>query len=110
MDSRLIFEASEHLKSKIIWITVEESEWQYFGAESEINSEFVLEKVDSYFRDSRFYVSYSRSESFETRASTFIPSITKLLGFQNFMVWDLSFKKVIEFSHIGVLRCGHVKI
>jgi hypothetical protein len=109
MDSRLIFEASQHLKSKIIWITVGESEWQYFGAESEVNSEFVVKKIDSYFRDSRFYVSYSRSESFETSSGTFISSITKILGFQNFMVWDLSFKKAIEFSLIGVLRCGYIK-
>jgi hypothetical protein len=109
MDSRLIFEASQHLKSKIIWITVGESEWQYFGAGNEVNSEFVVEKVDSYFQDSSFYISYSRSESFEISASTFIPSMSKLLGFQNFMVWDLAFKKVIEFSLIGVLRCGYVK-
>jgi hypothetical protein len=110
MDSRMIFEASQHLKSKIIWITVGESEWQYFGAENEVNSEFVIEKVDSYFQDSRFYVSYSRSESFETSASKFIPSISKLIGFQNFMIWDLSFKKAIEFNLIGVLRCGYIQI
>jgi len=109
MDSRLIFEASQHLKPKINWITVGESEWQYFGAESEVNSQFVIEKIDSFFRDSHFYVSYSRSESFETSSSTFIPSVAKLIGFQNFIVWDHSFNKVIEFSHIGVLRCGYIK-
>jgi hypothetical protein len=109
MDSRLIFAASQHLESKISWITVGESEWQCFGAESEVNLEFVVEKVDSFFRDSHFYVSYSRSESFETGSSTFIPLIAKLLGSQNFIVWDLSFKKVIEFSLIGVLSCGFIK-
>jgi hypothetical protein len=35
--------------------------------------------------------------------------IDGLLGFQNFLIWDANFKKVMEFNKIGTLRYGQLK-
>ena len=106
MESRLIYKANEHLKSKVKWIKVTESEWIYRGSNGDVRLEIVSEHIKRHFVDSNFYVALNRNESFVSNSQTILTDIKKLVGMKDFLLWDFSFEKVIEFNHIGVFREG----
>jgi len=110
MESRLIYIASEHLKSKVNWIKVTESEWIYCGSNGDVKFEIVLEHINHHFLDSNFYIALNRSESIESNSQTIFRDIKELVGMKDFLLWDFSFEKVIEFNHIGVFRKGETNL
>ncbi|MBK7292048.1 MAG: hypothetical protein KBF82_13320 [Chitinophagaceae bacterium] len=106
MESKLIYIASEKLKGKIKWPKVSDGEWIYFGAGNEIKNDIVIEKINSHFSEQLLYVSWTRQDSFQTNRKEVFENIKHILGVQDFVIWNSSFSKAIEFNKIGVLRCG----
>lgn len=106
MNSRLIYISNEKLKPLVSWPLLNDSEWIYFGVGNELNLELISKAIDRHFYEKILYVSWKRDESFECSKTEIINSIKPLLGIEDFTIWDNSFKSVIEFNKIGVLRCG----
>ena len=108
MDSKLIYIANEKMKSQVDWPKTTDSEWIYFGAASEVNFDIVRQKINSHFTEQLLYISSTRQDSFQTNKENALENIKHILGVQDFVVWNSSFTKAIEFNKIGVLRCGTV--
>lgn len=108
MESRLIYIANEKIKSKVAWFKPTDTEWIYFGATTEINKSIVQQRIDSHFSETILYIAHTRLGSFETEKNIILDKIKNILGYENFVVWNISFSKAIEFNKIGVLRYGEV--
>jgi hypothetical protein len=105
MNSKLIFAASDKMKYKVHWPKVTtETEWIYFGVDTEINKDIVSKSVIAHFSDSPVYIAVTRKTSFETDMLNVLNSIESILVVSNFIIWDKNFSKAIEFNKIGVLR------
>jgi hypothetical protein len=108
VDSRIIFEKSEYLKFKVIWPKITDSEWIYFGAGKDVNYDIVLRQFEFHFSTAALFISFNRINSFETNIKMAKVTLEHLIGKENFIAWDDSFTKAIEFNNIGVLRCGQI--
>ena len=106
MESRLIYETSKHLTSKIHWDRVIESEWMYCGSKGEVKFDIVLKHIRDHFIDSKLYVVLTRNDSFETSKENINKTVEQLIGSDDFLIWDFRFERVIEFNKIGVFRKG----
>lgn len=111
MESRLIYKVSRHCLQNIEWLnaTVENGAWVYIGNGYEIRKEFILSSISEYFADEILYISWTRNGSKEIPKETIETAIENMLGVDNFSIWDINFKKVIEFDKMGVMRLGKVK-
>lgn len=109
MDSRLIYSASQAAKYNVTWTKVTpDSEWIYFGDTNKIDKSLIIKTINEHFSDPVLLVALNRQESIEIDKSDIDKSIEKIIGIQDFCIWDLHFKKVIEFNRIGVMRRGEV--
>jgi hypothetical protein len=109
MESSLIYSASRSLKHKVNWIKVSaETEWIYFGAQDEANKPIVVKSINEYFPDSTLYIALGRKDSRQADKCEIGEAIDNILGIQDFLIWEMGFKKVVEFNHIGVMRRGYV--
>ncbi len=108
MDSRLIYIANEKMKQLVKWPLLNDSEWLYFGAAGEVNKDIVLKNIESHFEEKELYVAWTRNNSFKCNKTEIFECLNPILGFENFVIWNKSFRAAIEFSKIGVLRCGKV--
>lgn len=106
MDSKNIYISSERMKSLVAWPSLGDTEWEYFGAEQEADKEKAWTIIDKHFDDKHFYISLDRRNSVECDRENLDKEIDALLGNQNFIIWNKSFTKAIEFNKIGVLRRG----
>ncbi len=106
MNSRLIYISNEKLKPLVSWPLLNDSEWIYFGVGNELYLELIRQTIERHLHEETLYVSWMRDQSFECSKAEIINSIKPLLGIEDFTIWDKSFKSVIEFNKIGVLRCG----
>lgn len=99
------------MKLKVSWTKATvDSEWTYFGDGNEVNTDVVNDSINNHFTDGNtsIYVSTTRHQSFEAKKSDTIKLIEELLCKESFFIWDMNFKKVIEFNRIGVMRRGQV--
>jgi hypothetical protein len=86
----------------------EETEWIYFGAGDDVNQDVALQKIAEYFQDSVVAVAIDR------KSSTIVPTndlhrfLSGILGIKTFLICDQTFKRVMEFSNIGVMRQGYI--
>jgi len=109
MEPSLIYSANKSLKYKINWIKLTaETEWIYFGAQNETDKPLVIQSINEYFTDTSLYLVLDRKESCKAEKYEIGKVIEDILGSQNFFIWDTTFKKVIEFSPIGVMRRGYI--
>ena len=109
MEPSLIYSANKSLKYKINWIKLTaETEWIYFGAQNETDKPLVIQSINEYFTDTSLYLILDRKESCKAEKYEIGKVIEDILGSQNFFIWDTTFKKVIEFSPIGVMRRGYI--
>ena len=108
MDSKLLHIVSERMKSKIIWPKDEHLGWTYIGAGNEVKYDLVLELINKHFSDELLYVCCTRQKSFAVEKRNILNDAKTLIGNANFIIWDISFSKAIEFNNIGVLKCGSV--
>jgi hypothetical protein len=106
MDSKNIYISSERMKSLMVWPLLGDTEWEYLGAEQEADKEKVKLIINSYFEENDFYVVRDRRNSIECNKENIDEEIDPLLGSQDFIIWNKSFTRAIEFNRIGVLRRG----
>lgn len=111
MDSRLIYIVSRHSISKIEWLnpTKENGAWIFVGDGDEVKKSFVFKCISEHFTDNILYVSWTRNGSIETSKENIESAIKDILGKADFFIWDIQFKRVIEFNESGVMRLGEVK-
>lgn len=81
-------------------------EWEYFGSENEINRRKIEIIIDNYFEEDELYLVRHRSNSLACDKAGIMNEITDLLCTANFIVWNKTFTRAIEFNAIGVLRKG----
>lgn len=110
MDSRLIHKTSEKLSLRIDWHKPSDTEWIYCGSKGEVKFDVVGTELNNFFDGDVFYVATTRIKSFETNKKDLLLLLTEIIGSKNFFVWSESFKKVIEFNHIGVFRKGTLNV
>jgi len=106
MNSRLIYESSKTYIRNVEWVFPEnskENEWRCFEIK---NIDQISKIIQNYFGKDKLYFVISRNESFESELNDIFDKIKYLIGETNFYIWNLSFKKVIEFDKIGVYRKG----
>ncbi len=106
MESRLIYKASEHHRSKIDWIRQGESEWIYCGSKGEVKFETVGNELKDFFKSDKFFIAKTRNDSFESTPENLLSSVIEIVGARDFFIWDEAFQMVVEFSKIGVFRKG----
>lgn len=107
MDSHLIYSASDAIRNKITWVRVTpDTEWIYFGSDGDIDKQLVINTIYGHFRGNIVYIAFNRKESLQLLKQNIEKEISRLLGLENFLIWDDDFKKVIEFNRIGTMRCG----
>lgn len=80
-----------------------DSEWFYIGDDTlKLNS-----LIDLVFADEQpLYLVTDRHSSKQLSKSETFENTKNLLEKTQFSIWDLNFKKVIEFNKIGVYRIG----
>jgi hypothetical protein len=105
MESRLIYESSKSLISKIKWNreSNSDSEWRYFDNN---NTEFILEQINSFFTSELLHVSIGRQDSFTVSKNLISNKIVHLFGQQDLFIWNNHFTESFEISKIGVYRTG----
>ena len=106
MESRLIYIANKKMRANI---TIDESPhagWVYFGAQPEVNLEFVQHTINQHFKEEILYIAHHRNDSTSTTGQNVLEEIKDIIGRDNFSIWNTTFTKVIDFNEIGVLRCG----
>ena len=109
MESRLIYAASDSLKYKVNWLKAsDDTEWIYFGAGADVNKQLAIESIYAYFPDPLLYIALTRKDSMQANRNDIDMAIDEILGLKNFLIWDIEFKTVIEFNHIGVMRRGYI--
>jgi hypothetical protein len=109
LDSKSIYAASDSLKHNVNWLRVsDETEWIYFGAGDDVNQDVALQKVTEYFPDSIVAVAIDRKSSIMVPTNDLHRFLSGILGIKTFLIWDQTFKRVMEFSSIGVMRQGYI--
>ena len=86
----------------------DETEWSYFGARNEANKPLVVKSIAVYFPDTILNVAVGRKDSVQVNKNEIAVALENILGFKNFLIWDMQFKRVIEFNNIGVMRQGYL--
>lgn len=106
MESRLIYESNKIYLNKVIWnIFQNQSEWRYIGNEN-INEEKIRKVIDKVFFEDTLYIVLNRNDSQEISRADIPKKIVGILKDINFTVWDIKFRKVIEFNNNGIFRVG----
>jgi hypothetical protein len=106
LNSRLIFEASEHLSRTVDWKYVTESPYMYCGVQEDLDINLIRQHIDAFFGNAMIYLALNKEGSFETTAEEVIKAVAKLQGNESFYLWSSNFRKVMEFRDIGVFREG----
>jgi hypothetical protein len=101
MESALIYSVGSHMKNIANW-----SAWVYCGIEDDIKEDVIENAVNEFFPDRMLYLVTNRKASGEVNKQDILERIKKGLGQNDFFIWDINFKKVIEFNKIGVMRNG----
>lgn len=79
-----------------------------FGAGSDVREDLAIQKIVDYLHNLPVVVVNDRKKSAIVQANELQSFLSGILGFQNFYISDQSFKRVMEFSRIGVLRERHI--
>ncbi len=84
------------------------SEWVYCRIGNDTKEDVIDKALNEYFQDSMLYFVSTRKESSQINKQDIIERIKKELGQNELVIWDINFKRVIEFNKIGVMRIGIV--
>ena len=85
---------------------VEWNEWFYCGVGDDTKEEVINNAINEYFPDSNLYFVTDRRESREMDKRDISERIKKELAQSNIFLWDVNFRKVMEFSTCGTMRSG----
>lgn len=109
LDSRLLHKTTSYLKSKIVWLD-SPNEWMYHGINSELDVDRIVLLIHSFFiEQSNYYVLMERENSGTCTRDDLRTLLLTRIGKDNFQLWDLELKKVVEFDKIAVMRMGRIE-
>jgi hypothetical protein len=108
MESRLLYSATNFLKSKLHWKMADNEEWIYFGTGENINSDLVQKNINDHFKGEDIFFIYERANSGLLDNHQCQKTFKSILGNKNFFLWNKNLTKTIEFNYIGILRLGQL--
>ncbi|MGH1384581.1 hypothetical protein [Kordia sp.] len=108
MESKLLYSATNHLKSKLLWKEINNEEWIYFGTDAHIDSDLIQKSINEYFNGEAIFFVYERTNSGHLEEEQYQKMFHAILGNKNFFLWNKKLTKAIEFSYIGILRFGEL--
>ena len=106
MDSKNIHISSQTYLKNMFWLpNGTESEWNFIG-----NDVIKLQSlINSIFKtDQTLYLVTDRHNSLEEDKIKILEYSKLLIEQKDFLIWDIHFKKVVEFNKIGVYRIGNL--
>ncbi|MFD1145416.1 hypothetical protein ACFQ4C_30095 [Larkinella insperata] len=106
MDSKTVYLVSERYLPKVKWEQQNGEEWSYIGVDQDFNEEKVSQLVHSTFDTNEVYVVTGRHTSGSSSIANAIRVLKDRLPEGNYLLWNLTFERVIEFARIGVVRKG----
>ena len=87
--------------------TYENGAWIYIGNSSKLNTELVFRTIHEYILSDTIHIAHTRTASVTVTHDTIKEALSSLLGHHDFFLWDINFKKAIEFNNTNdVFRCG----
>jgi hypothetical protein len=105
MDSREMYNATNHLTSLITW----DNDWIHFGTEDEIKFDLIKQIIKDHLNDNDLLFIHHRTNSGQHNQKVIIDTIKPILGREDFQLWSVLMDKVIQFKKIGVLNLGQKK-
>ena len=106
MDSKNIFIAASHMKSKMDWAKHKNNEWSYVGDNENYQTEQVQNFINQYFDERELYIAITRQNSYSVSKDQASIEIINSASKQEVIICNLEFTKMIEFNRIGVARHG----
>ncbi|WP_055443001.1 hypothetical protein [Lacinutrix himadriensis] len=106
MEPRLIYSATDFLKSKLLWKKTNNEEWIHFGTGNDIDYNIVNKSISEYLSGEDIYLVYDRTNSGIFKEEQFQKLFKSILGNKNFYLWNKELTKAIEFNYVGILRFG----
>lgn len=82
--------------------------WMYFGDDKKIKSEFIIAEINNHLTTSEILLVLDRSTSKKIARKSAFESIKEHLLVRHFSLWDIDFKRVVQFNLIGVFRKGTI--
>ncbi len=108
MDSKNIYIATSHMKSKIDWEMTSGNEWSFVGDGSNFKENEVNDFISSFFTENELYLVIDRHDAFSVSKNEASSKIKELLKNQNITLCNHTFTQMIEFSYIGVAKHGAI--
>ena len=107
MESKIIYISNETYLPKVNWKRLDnaESEWKYLDINKNSLSE-IQSLINAYFDDAELLIVTTRNDSRREKRNDIGPLLLDILDKFNFTIWNVHFKKVIEFNNVGVYRYG----
>lgn len=106
MDSKNIFILSNTYLRQVTWQRQDREEWVYVGVGNEFDLLKACEIIRSTMTGNEIFYVTDRHQSKVVILDHLISSPKATLEGVDFLIWDLSFKAVVEFQHIGIARRG----
>lgn len=108
IDSKNIYISSQVFSRKTLWLRNHSADSEWFLIGSDTSKLNVL--IDSFFAEEQtLYLATDRNNSMQLAKFELLEKASIFIEKLDFSIWDLGFKKVIEFDKIGVYRIGEQK-
>jgi len=104
MDAKNILIACEYYKETITWEKQGDSEWLYIGVGEDYKEALVAQLIAARFQDPLLYLVSDRNTAHEVGIHIAASAIGQLLPRQGLTLTDKSFKAMMEFNKIGVVK------
>ncbi|MFD2935459.1 hypothetical protein [Spirosoma flavum] len=106
IDAKTIYIASSTYLPKVEWEKQNGNEWIYVGVDQDFDEGKITQSVYATFDTDDVYVVTDRHNSHRASLADAIKSVKEGLEKEGYLLWNLSFDRVVEFGRIGVLRKG----
>jgi hypothetical protein len=106
MDAHLIYTVANRLISHVTWQPTEDIGWLYCGLSDDLKTDLLDESINKHFQDQKIYLILYRKETCEIATVDAIATIASTIDKRDFSLWNLDFKKVMDFNKIGIFRIG----
>jgi predicted acylesterase/phospholipase RssA len=108
LEPRLIYSATDSLKSKLHWKKKINEEWIHFGTGNDIDYDLVNKSITEHLNGEDIYLVFERTNSGYFKEEQFQKLFKSILGKKNFYLWNKKLTKAIEFNYVGILRVGNL--
>ena len=108
MDSKNIYISSQTYLRKVVWLSNDlNSEWTYIG-NNILQLKLLVENL--FDVEQTLYLVTNRHNSKQADKLKILENAKEFIEKEGFLIWNLSFKKVIQVNKIGVYKIGEYTI